>query len=135
VTKWRLPIHVPDVTKPAGAAVDAHGEVTCVACGKHLPVGDADIVGLGYRCAACSEKATGDDDVAANLPRTERSLLKKLPSRTSFVITGCVLLAVAMLMWVFHWDLTWNRSMDRQSLFVWIGVAAVGCFGLATAPR
>lgn len=128
-------IRVGDLSKPPGAAVDASGEVVCVSCGKHIPVGDADIVGLGYRCAACSEIATADDDVAANVPRSERSLLKKLPSRASFVITGCVLVAVAMLMWVFHWDLTWNGSMDRQSLFVWIGVAAVGCFGLATAPR
>ena len=128
------PIHVPDLSKPAGAAVDAHGEVTCVACGKHLPVGDADIVGLGYRCAACSERATADDDVAANLPPSERSLLQKLPKRSSFVLAGCVLLAVAVVMWIAKWD--WATHGHRpHSLFVSVVIAAIGCFGLATAPR
>ena len=74
-------IHVPDLSKPAGAAIDAawRGHLRRVRQA-HLPVADADIVGLGYRCAACSEQATADDDVAANLPPSERSLLQKLPS-------------------------------------------------------
>lgn len=59
--------HVPDLSRAPGAVIDAHGEVACVACGKHIPLGDADIVGLGYRCITCSERASADDDVVANL--------------------------------------------------------------------
>ena len=128
-------IHVPDLSKPAGAAIDAHGEVTCVACGKHLPVADADIVGLDYRCAACSEQATADDDVAANLPPSERSLLQKLPKQSSFVLAGAECCsAVAAAMCIAKWD--WATHGHRpSSLFVTVFIAAVGCFGLATAPR
>jgi hypothetical protein len=128
------PIHVPDLSKPAGAAVDARGEVACIACGRHLPVGDADIVGLGYRCPDCSAKASAADDEAANLPLSERSLLQRLPRRRSFVLAGLVLLAVAGVMWIAKWD--WATHGHRHSsLFVTVVIAAIGCFGLATAPR
>jgi hypothetical protein len=32
------PLYVPDLSRPAGADVDAHGEVVCVVCGKHASV-------------------------------------------------------------------------------------------------
>ena len=128
-------IRVGDLSRPPGAAVDAHGEVTCVTCGKHLPVGEADIVGLGYRCAACSETATADDDVAANVPPAERSLLQKLPSRRSLVVTGVGLLALAAIMWIAKWDITWRGTVGPNSLFVYVVIAACACFGVATAPR
>jgi len=48
---------VPDLTPPARAAVAADGMVACVTCSARLPVGEADVVGLGYRCTACTDAA------------------------------------------------------------------------------
>jgi len=77
------PLFVPDLTPPAGAAVDADGHVTCLACGVKLPLSKADVVGLGYRCLACTEKAelaaltAGASDVAVNLSAGDRKALRR----------------------------------------------------------
>lgn len=72
-------LFVPDLTKPAGAAIDAAGNVACITCGTRLPVAKADVVGQGYRCPACSAKADlarltgGPSDIDANLSAADRS--------------------------------------------------------------
>lgn len=50
------PLFVPDLAPPLGARVE-HGQVTCVVCGAQVALAQADIVGQGYRCAACSQRA------------------------------------------------------------------------------
>jgi hypothetical protein len=59
VTRRPPTLHIPDLSKAPGAEVDAYGDVRCITCGTHVPVGDADIVGLGYRCRACIVGAVG----------------------------------------------------------------------------
>lgn len=53
------PPYVPEdtFTRPAGAAVDVDGKVACVTCAVRLPLAQADVVGEGYRCVACSGQA------------------------------------------------------------------------------
>lgn len=74
-------LFVPDLRKPAGAAIDGDGNVACVACGGKLPMVKADVVGQGYRCPPCSAKAhiealsTGRGDAAANLDAAEREAM------------------------------------------------------------
>jgi DNA-directed RNA polymerase subunit RPC12/RpoP len=131
------PLNVLDLTRPAGADVDKHGEVACVTCGKRVSVMEADVVGLGYRCARCSATATADDDVVASLPASERSSLPRWPRRSSFVIAGIALFAVAVLMWIFKWDAEWTTHEygSTRSLFLIVVIATIGCFGIAAAPR
>jgi hypothetical protein len=75
-------LFVPDLTKPAGATVDADGNVTCVTCHAKLPQAKADVVGLGYRCPACTAKAElaqltgGPSDIDANLTSSDRGALR-----------------------------------------------------------
>jgi len=72
-------LFVPDLSRPAGATVDADGNVACVTCGTKLPVAKADVVGQGYRCPACTAKADlakltgGPSDIAANLSLDDRA--------------------------------------------------------------
>lgn len=98
------PLFVPDLTKPAGAAIDASGNVGCISCDTRLPPAKMDIVGQGYRCAPCSHRAQinmlahGDGDVSANLSSDDRSALssaglKLVASGAGVTILGIVLIA------------------------------------------
>ena len=125
-------IVVPDLTKPAGAQVDADGNVRCVTCGKTLPVGDADVVGLGYRCVACSAR-TSADDLNANLDVPDRARILPPINGRKFLVGGGVLLVVAVVMWIAQWDVAWGSRFRPQSLFIYVCVAAVGCIGIGLA--
>lgn len=76
------PLYVPDLSKPAGAQVDANGNVTCIQCQRSLPLAQADVVGQGYRCPQCSARAElarlsgGGSDVSHNLSSADRSGLR-----------------------------------------------------------
>jgi len=76
------PLFVPDLSKPAGATVDADGNVTCVTCHTKLPVAKADVVGQGYRCPQCTGKAElakltgGPSDIDVNLSSQDRSAMR-----------------------------------------------------------
>jgi len=76
------PLYVPDLSKPAGAQVDANGNVTCIQCQRSLPLAQADVVGQGYRCPQCSARAEvarlsgGASDVHANLSESDRRGLR-----------------------------------------------------------
>lgn len=74
-----MEVYVPAgaLIKPAGAAHNLDGSVTCVACGQSIALAQADIVGEGYRCAACSHRAEvarahGQSDVGSHLSRRDR---------------------------------------------------------------
>lgn len=59
-------------------------DVSCVRCGKLLPVAHADIVGNGYRCAPCTTLAASlgeDAEVADNVSPEERERLAKQGKR------------------------------------------------------
>ena len=90
-------LFVPDLTRPAGAAIDADGNVTCVTCGTKLPVAKADVVGQGYRCPPCSAKADlakltgGPSDIAANLSDGDRAGMRAFGAK--FIGLG-ILMAV-----------------------------------------
>ena len=126
---------MPDLSRPAGADVDAHGEVACVACGTRVSVMAADVVGLGYRCTRCSMLATADDDIAASLAPAQRSPSRAWPRRKSLVLAGLVLFAIGAASWRAGFDIEWRDSDGPESLVPWILIAAIGCLGLATAPR
>jgi hypothetical protein len=82
------PHHVPsDLSKPAGAAVAADGPVRCVRCDQSIALACADIVGQGYRCAPCTQRAhvaalsSGADDVSADLSPSDRDELHRSGAR------------------------------------------------------
>jgi hypothetical protein len=99
------PLHVPDLTKPAGAAVAADGTVACVMCGTRIALAQADVVGLGYRCAPCTRRSElhqlqmGVADNSANLHEGDRSALRAaarhyLGLGIAGVLGGLVLMAI-----------------------------------------
>ena len=98
------PLFVPDLSAPAGAAVDAHGHVACVTCGTRKPLAQMDVVGQGYRCPACSHKAQmnmllhGDGDVGANLSSGDRSALSS--NGMKFIAGGVGLTALGGVLMV-----------------------------------
>lgn len=127
-------LYVPDLSRPPGADVDAHGEVACVACGKHVDVTTADIVGKGYRCATCSALATPEDNADASLSPSEQAHVPDVPPPSRFFIAGGVLAAIGVIMWITGFDIPskighhhGGREMD---LFTMVFIAAVGCFAL-----
>ncbi len=98
------PLYVPDLSKPAGAALDESGNAACITCKMRLPPAKMDIVGQGYRCAPCSHKAQidmlahGGNDVSANLSGADRDALssagvKLVASGVGVTILGVVLIA------------------------------------------
>ena len=80
-------------------------EVTCVGCGKLVPMTQADIVGLGYRCNACSfaaeqaEERDGIPDVGDHIDIRERDKLAREGKRLfvgSMVGAGIVIAGPAV---------------------------------------
>jgi hypothetical protein len=91
--------------RPAGAVIQ-DGMVTCVACAKVLRVGDADIVGMGYRCVPCSQQAsvaklTGRGDAAAHFTTTERDGLQESGAHVIWAGVGILFMGVLMLAGMF----------------------------------
>jgi hypothetical protein len=67
------------------------GDVTCVRCSRTLALEAADIVGNGYRCAACtvvSESLGEDGEVADNVTPEQREKLAKEGKRRFFTFIG-----------------------------------------------
>jgi hypothetical protein len=98
----RISPYVPAdaLKRPAGAVVQ-HGMVTCVACAKILRVGDADIVGMGYRCVPCSQQAsvaklTGGGDAAAHFTSTERDGLQESGAHVIWAGVGILFMGLLM---------------------------------------
>lgn len=122
------PLFVPDLT-PLPAGVDRDGTVRCVVCDAHVPYGDADLVGKGYRCPRCSALATPEDNVDASLKPSEKALVPDLPRRKSLVIAGFAFVAVGLVQWATKFDI----PLYRGSLFTYMFIGAIGCFALALA--
>ena len=127
------PLYVPDLSRPPGADVDARGEVACVACGKHVDVNDADIVGKGYRCATCSALATPEDDADASLSPSEQAHVPDIPPPSRFFAVGAGLVVIGIIMWIAKFDIAWGGHYHRNSLFVCVFFAAIACFSLGFA--
>jgi hypothetical protein len=99
------PLHVPDLSPSAGSVVAVDGTVACVMCGTRLPLAQADVVGLGYRCAPCTRRSEiqslqmGTADNSANLDGRDRDGLRAAAMRYAS-IGGLVLgagVVVAMI--------------------------------------
>ncbi len=92
--------------RPAGAVVNASGEVTCVVCNSRVPLASADVVGMGYRCAACSHRAelarlTGGGDAASHFTRSERTEVARSGLILVFAGVGAVFLGVLLMAFLF----------------------------------
>jgi hypothetical protein len=126
------PLFVPDLSKPAGASVDADGNVGCISCQTRLPASKMDIVGQGYRCAPCSHKAEvdrlvhGGNDVSANLSSSDRSALAS--GGLLLVFSGIGLSALGVALVVFT-----AGGFGKYILAAGIGSLFVGGGRLATA--
>lgn len=88
--------------RPAGATVDAAGQVRCVVCQTQTPLAKADVVGMGYRCAPCSHKAelallTGGGDGAAHFTASERKGLVESGMLVVFAGIGVMVLGLLLL--------------------------------------
>lgn len=130
------PLYVPDLSRPAGADVDAHGEITCVVCGVHASVMDADVVGKGYRCERCSMLATPEDNADASLSPAEQATVPDPPRARPTAIAGVVLLALSAVMWFAKIDFDLGLDYHRMPLFVAVGIAGVGSIAVAlTKPK
>jgi len=68
------PLYVPDLTPSPASVVDMAGRVGCVTCGRLLPFDESEVVGLGFRCRACSLAAqVAGTSVAAHLTAIEHA--------------------------------------------------------------
>lgn len=91
------PLYVPDLSKPAGAQVDANGNVTCIQCQRSLPLAQADVVGQGYRCPQCTARAEvarlsgGGSDVGHNLSASDRHGLRG--AAAALLVPGALMIA------------------------------------------
>ncbi|MEP6865759.1 MAG: hypothetical protein ABJE66_34385 [Deltaproteobacteria bacterium] len=132
MSEHKRPIIVPDLAKPAGASVDAHGDVHCVTCGKTLPQVEADVVGLGYRCTACGANASADD-LEANLDAPDRARVWPAINGRKLIGVGVALLVLAVAMWILSWDIAWHSYTRGGSVFVYVCIAAIGCIGVGLA--
>lgn len=88
-------------TQPAGAKVEA-GQVSCVICQAKVPLADADVVGMGYRCSACSQRAelaklTGGGDAASHFSASERQHLAASGLWTIYGGVAVMILGIALL--------------------------------------
>jgi hypothetical protein len=82
------------------APVPATETVTCVRCGRPIRLQDSDVVGLGYRCNACSiqaelEEANGRPDLADNLGAADRARLARRGQHTASV--GVLLIGLGLV--------------------------------------
>jgi hypothetical protein len=97
------PLYIPDLSKPAGAALDEAGLAACITCKTRLPPAKLDIVGQGYRCAGCTHKAQidmlahGGGDVSANLSSEDRSALSSAGMKLVASGVGITLLGVVLI--------------------------------------
>lgn len=112
------PLYVPDLSKPAGATVDADGNVTCIQCHAKIPLSRADVVGQGYRCPPCSARAEisalsgGPSDVGANLSLTDRRGLSS--AGAAMMIPGALMIVGALILFA-----TWPGT--RAPIYLLIG--------------
>lgn len=113
------PLYVPDLSRPAGADIDADGFVRCATCGARVDVMTADVVADGYQCATCTTLAP-PPDVYAGMPRA--SLL---------ALQGVLLSMAAVVMWMLRVDDRSSRGYGDLPLPIWAGVFAAGCFMMA----
>jgi hypothetical protein len=123
-------LFVPDEAKPAGAAVDADGRVTCVLCGAKVALVETEVVGLGYRCAACTQKslvsdARGVPPLSASLTPSEIARLRTMAKRLMLSGAGGMVLGVVVafisfkagyytfffgMMWLGYGLFRWRRA-------------------------
>jgi hypothetical protein len=75
-------------------------QVACVRCGKALALGEADIVGNGYRCAPCTahvQHVGGEEaDVADNVAPEVRERLAKKGKQNFIASLGAASVVVAV---------------------------------------
>jgi hypothetical protein len=126
-------LFVPDLTKPAGALVDASGNVTCVTCHTTLPQAKADVVGLGYRCPTCTGKAElakltgGPSDIDANLSGGDREALRAFGWKA--VGLGVVMIGGGLAIYAFVGPL----RIGTYLIVAGIGSIMLGGFRIANA--
>jgi len=126
-------IIVPDLSKPAGSVIDAAGMVTCIACGRRLRIARADIVGLGYRCGACTAKAQiaeldrGEADVTANLTPSDQARLPRLLTGPQLILLGIGCLVLAVLLWIANVGVPVWRGIPAP---VWALIAGSGSIAI-----
>jgi hypothetical protein len=127
------PLFVPNLDKPAGAVVDADGNVACVTCQTRLPVAKADVVGQGYRCPPCTAKADlakltgGPSDVAANLSSSDRDAMRAFAWK--WIGVGVLAIAGGVLIYAAIGPLRFAGYL----IFAGIGLCAFGATRLNAA--
>lgn len=123
------PLYVPDLAPPVGARVDA-GHVTCVVCGARVALAQADIVGQGYRCAPCGQRAElaalsgAGDDPALHLGHSDVVGLAASGGRLALLGAALLALGIVAIAYLVHVG-------ARVSPGVWLaclggGLAATG---------
>lgn len=98
------PLHLPEIAPPPGARID-HGQVACFVCARIIPLASADIVGQGYRCATCSQRAEfarlggSADDPSLHLDAGDAKRLAASGARASLVGLAMVVGGLGLAWW------------------------------------
>lgn len=117
------PLHVPDLSPPPGAQIE-RGQVTCVVCARAVLLASTDVVGLGYRCAPCSQRAEfarlggGGDAPSLHLDSGDANRLAASGDRSTLL--GLVMLVGGVA-------LAWWQPLDVNAIYgIGIGVSGIG---------
>ena len=125
-----LPLDVPEhLEKPADAEVAADGTVACIGCRRRLPVAEADIAGMGYRCTRCSQQASiqvlsgGRSDIRAHLDERDRQKMYR---------DGAVMLALGIVVMIGGTGLAFTGVLEepRNDLTLAVGGIGLASFGV-----
>src|SRR5215471_11286101 len=91
-----------DVVEPTETPpVPAADRVTCVHCKQVVPLAETDVVGLGYRCRACTDRAeideeNGEPDINDHLNAADRAQFAAWGRRLALRGLGLSLLLAAL---------------------------------------
>ena len=93
--------YIPAETFRPPPAANHDNQVACVICRAMAPLAKADVVGMGYRCQACSHEAelailTGGGDAASHFSAAERKGLSR--SGLTLVVMGALVMLLGVVL-------------------------------------
>lgn len=127
-------LNIPTSSEPVAAA----DRVACVHCKRVVALRETDVVGLGYRCRACSDRAelgelTGAPDVSDHLVAADRARFSAAGRR---IFVRALILSGAMgALGIFVLVVMPNPAAIKLILLALITGIAVGGHGYARWKR
>ena len=108
------------------------GTVLCIACRGKFPPSCVDIVGQGYRCTACSQRAeierlNGGSEAASHFTPAERERLRASGSAALWIGVGSLILGIGLCVLLFGLAAsdTGASSSGARKLGMYVGIPII----------